>query len=95
MDDVNLMRRVAINNLDHAYRIIEIIEAEVARARKKFELARRKQQEGHLTVNRLLEMEEELTGAELQYRASIIQYYLAETDYLYSVGSPNIYGGWQ
>lgn len=94
-NDLNLMRRVAINNLDHAYRIIEITEAEVARARKKFELARRKQQEGHLTVNRLLEMEEELTGAELQYRASIIQYYLAETDYLYSVGSPNIYGGWQ
>lgn len=83
----------ARNNVKQAYVTLGTASAEYDIAVRKFNLARRKHQAGELTVNRLLEMELELTVSEQQNRSAVIQYFLAWTEYLYAIGSPEIYGG--
>ncbi len=83
----------ALNNLKQALSIVAATATEYDIALRKFELARQKQKAGELTVNRLLEMETDLTVSEQQYKTAVIQYYLVRTDYQYAIGSPEIYGG--
>jgi len=83
----------SVENIKLAYRTVVTSKREFDIAGQKYRLADNKQKSGLLTVNRLLEIEAELTAAEQQYRASIINYYLARTEYLYAVGSEQIYGG--
>jgi outer membrane protein TolC len=56
-------------------------------------LAEDKQKAGQMTVNRLLELEAELTETEQQFEAARLKYFAAVTDYLYAVGSDAIWGG--
>lgn len=83
----------ALNDLKQAYATLGTAAAEHDIAGRKFNLARQKHKAGELTVNRLLEMELELTVSEQQNRSAVIQYYQAWTEYLYAIGSPDIYGG--
>ncbi|UCD18306.1 MAG: TolC family protein [Candidatus Zixiibacteriota bacterium] len=92
-DRLLLRARTALQNLHHAYRAMEITGREYEISRRKFRLAGEKRQAGQLTVNRLLELEQELTSAEQLYQVSMITYYLSEADYLYAIGSPEIFGG--
>jgi outer membrane protein TolC len=62
-------------------------------AQKEYALGKQRQQAGNLSLYRLLELEADLTSSEQLFRASIINYYIAETEYLYAIGSPRIYGG--
>jgi outer membrane protein TolC len=88
-----LQARIAGENLKLAYRTFIISSKEYEIARRKYRLAEEKQKAGRMTVNRLLELEAELTTAEKLYQASMVNYHLARSDYLFAVGSPNIYGG--
>jgi outer membrane protein TolC len=83
----------SLYSLKQAYAVLSSASAEYDLAARKFNLARQKQKAGELTVNRLLEMETDLTVSEQQTRSAVIQYFLAWTDYLYAIGSPEIYGG--
>jgi len=84
---------VALNNLNLAYRTYQISEKEYSLAVNQFRLAQMRQAAGQISINRLLEMEADLTAGEQQYQVSIIQFYLAENEYLYAVGSGRIFGG--
>jgi outer membrane protein len=92
-DSFQLQRDLAANALGHAYQVYLISEREYAMAQRQYDLARLRQQEGRLSVNRLLEMEADLNAAEQHHRQSIVDYYLAVNDYLYALGSPKIFGG--
>ncbi len=85
---------VAFRNLFQAYDTYKIAREEVTLAGNKYRLAREKQNAGQLSVNRLLEMVNELHAAEAMYNAGLVNFYLAETEYLYALGSPKIYGGY-
>jgi len=88
-----LEAEVALKDLHHAYDIYQISKEEYSITARKFRLAGEKQRAGQIAVNRLLEMEAELAAAEQLYHVSIINYFLKESDLLYAVGSPKIYGG--
>jgi outer membrane protein TolC len=94
-DDLLLQSTVAHNNLTLAYNNCRTAADEFDIAQRKFNLARQKQQAGNLSLNRLLEQEADLTATEQQYRAAVVRYYLAETEYLYAIGSIRLYGGLQ
>jgi len=93
LDNLQTQRSMALNNVSHAYETVGNFRTEYDISRRQYELAKAQQKVGRLTVNRLLEMEADLTTAEQQYRSSIFTYYLAETDLLYAVGSPRLFGG--
>ncbi len=84
---------MAYNNLGYAFRTYQISKKEYDIAQRRYNLAKLRQQEGQISINRLLEMEADLAATEQQHKAAIIQYYLAETEYLYAVGSSRIFGG--
>jgi len=86
-------RDVARNNLRLAYRTFLTSDKELELARHRFRLARLRQETGRLSVNRLLEMEAELTAMEQQRQTAVVAYYIAETEYLYAIGSDKIFGG--
>ncbi|MDD4053157.1 MAG: TolC family protein [candidate division Zixibacteria bacterium] len=90
---LTVQAETSLNNLKQAFSVLGTAGTEYDIAVRKFNLARQKQKAGELTVNRLLEMEMELTVSEQQHRSAVIQYFLAWTDYLYAIGSPEIYGG--
>jgi len=92
-DKFLLQAEMALENINHAIRAMNIYEQEFQIAQNKYRLAENKHSAGQLSVNRLLELEKELTSAEQAYKASIINYYLSENDYLYSTGSDRIFGG--
>lgn len=93
LDDLHIARETALEQVGHAYDTVERSARQLDLARRKFALARERGEVGTLSVNRLLEMEAELTAAEQQYQASLIGYYLAETHFLYTTGSPKVFGG--
>jgi outer membrane protein TolC len=92
-ESFTLQSDIALKNLDFAYRIYEISQKEFNIARRQYQLAEAEKIAGNLSLNRLLEMESDLTGAEQVYRVSIINYYISETEYLYAMGSSKLYGG--
>jgi outer membrane protein len=83
----------ALENLKYAYQSFLLTGTQYEIARHQYRLAQEKERSGQLSVNRLLELEAGLTSTEQMYRASMINYYQAETEYLYAVGAPRIYGG--
>jgi outer membrane protein TolC len=88
-----LSAELARENLQHAYTNWEIVKRQYAIAREKFRLAKIKHEEGGLSINRLLELETELTAGAEMYEASLINYYIKETEWFYALGSEKIYGG--
>lgn len=94
-ESIYLEAKTDLEKLKNAYDIYRIALNEKNITEHKFRLAKAKQLAGDLSVNRLVEMEAELTAAEEQYSASIINFYLAETELLHTIGSPQIYGGLQ
>jgi len=94
-DDLLMQSSVARNNLTLAYNSYRTAAEEFDIAQRKFNIARQKQREGNLSLNRLLEQEADLTATEEQYRAAVIRYFLAESDYFYAIGSTRLYGGLQ
>lgn len=92
-DRLETNREITYNNLDYAYRAYAISLNEYKIAARRFELARLRQEAGRISINRLLEMEAELTATEQQLQAATIRYYLAENEYLYAIGSRKIFGG--
>ena len=93
LESLTLQTQTARNNLELAFRTVQVTANERDIARRQYRLAGDRQKAGQLAVNRLLELETSLTAAEQQYQAALIQYYLADGDYLYAVGSPKIFGG--
>ncbi len=92
-DSLALQARIAWNNIEGAYTVYGITRDELNIARRRFALAEDKQKAGQMTVNRLLELESELTETEQQFEAARLKYFAAVTDYLYAVGSDAIWGG--
>ncbi len=88
-----LEAKMDLEKLKNAYDIYRIALNEKDITEHKYRLAREKERAGDLSINRLVEMEAELTAAQEQYSASIINFYLAETELLHTIGSPQIYGG--
>ncbi len=92
-DSLLLQAQIAWNNVEEAYRAYGIRRDERNIATRRFALAEDKQKAGELTVNRLLEIEAELTQSEQQFEAARLTYHAAVTDYLYAVGSGEIWEG--
>lgn len=90
-----LNARTALNRMNQAYDDCEIIARELQIARRKFDLASQKRASGVLSVNRLLEIEAELTSVEKKGDAAIAAFYSAQADFLYAIGSERLYGGVQ
>jgi outer membrane protein TolC len=92
-DTLLLQARIAWNNIGEAYNIYAIRRDEYNLASRRFALAVDVQKAGRMTVNRLLELETDLTQTQQQYEAARLQYHAAVTDYLYAVGSGAIREG--
>jgi len=94
LDDLLILQaETARENLIHSFNSWEMYNREFNITRQKYRLAKIRSQEGELSVNRLLEMEAELTAAEELSKVSNINYYLKYTDYIYAIGSDEINGG--
>jgi outer membrane protein len=92
-DKILLQADLARTNVTYAYDSYLNSRQQHAIAVRQYELARLRQQEGEISINRLLERETDLTGAEQRFQASLAAYHLAVNDYLYAVGSPKLFGG--
>lgn len=95
LEAFTLQAQTACNNLEDAWQTYQSRTRELELAQQKYRLAQNKQQAGKMTVNRLLELETDLTNAEQLWRAAAVGYYLNSTEYLYAVGAESIYGGLQ
>lgn len=92
-DALMLQATTSANTVHQVFRSYQIARREYDIADHKYRLARQRQQAGRLSVNRLLEMEAQLTAAQQQLDVARIHFYLAESDYLYAIGSKRIFGG--
>jgi outer membrane protein TolC len=92
-DSFALLARTARENVQYALAAYRISAGEFDIAERQFALAQKQQKAGKLSVNRLLEKEEELRVAQQAFEASKINYYAARTEYYFAVGSDKIYGG--
>jgi outer membrane protein len=92
-DTFLLQANTAYDNLHLAWRSYGISQKQFEIAQKEYALGKQQQQAGNLSLYRLLELEADLTSSEQMFRVSTINYYIAETEYLYAIGSPRIYGG--
>lgn len=93
LDKFRLQVRTVINSGKLAFRKLVRAHDEYQLSQQKYRLAQEKQRAGDMTVNRLLELEAELTQTEQLFQAARVNYQLAIADYLYAVGSHDIYGG--
>lgn len=94
-DDILLQSRTTRNNLESAFSTFLSVQAEYDIAGRRFALAKTQHKEGAMTANRLVELEADLATAERLYQAAIVQFYLAQSDYFYAIGSPALFGGLQ
>lgn len=92
-ESLALQAGVALENLKLSYRSFEIASREFDIAGRQYRFGLEKQRAGGMSVNRLLELEADLTSLEQLYRVSLINFYISETEYLYAIGSPRIFGG--
>jgi outer membrane protein len=88
-----LQANTAYDNLLLSFRSYESSKKEFEIASRQYALGKQKEQAGGLSLYRLLELEADLSSSEELFRVSTINYYLSETEYLYAIGSPKIYGG--
>lgn len=92
-ESLALQARVARENLRLSFRSFEISGREFDIAGRQYRIGLSKQQAGGISINRLLELETDLTSMEQLYRVSLVNFYISETEYLYVIGSPRIFGG--
>jgi outer membrane protein len=92
-ESLDLLAQTKINEGRYAFSVLKRAYDEFQVAQRKYRLAQDKQTAGQLSVNDLLEQEADLTRTEQLYQAAKISYYLAISEYLYAVGSHEIYGG--
>ena len=85
--------KVSWENMRQAFDDFAASQTEYDIAKRKFALAKEKREAGQISVNRLLELEAELTATEQLHFASMLGCYLCQADYLYAIGSSRIYGG--
>jgi outer membrane protein len=90
-----LQANTAYDNLLLANRSYDIAKKEYEIAQRQYALAQQKQEAGNLSLYRLQEYEAELTSSEQLFQVSKANYFISETEYLYAIGSPKIYGGFQ
>jgi outer membrane protein TolC len=88
-----LQAQLAWNRLQEAYNVYVIRAEELDLARRRFRLAAQKRDVGRLAVNRLLELEAELTVTEQQYQTARLRFFAARTEYLYATGSDELWKG--
>jgi outer membrane protein len=93
LEKLMLQSAVAVESARRAYATMGHSGRQLELARRRYALAAERQHVGLLPANRLIEMEDDLRSLEEQHRASIIECHLAETDYLYAIGSTKIFGG--
>jgi outer membrane protein TolC len=92
-DSLSLQSRIAWNNIQKAYAVYEISRDEFQIARRQFGLAKDTAEHGRLSVNRLLELEAELTQTEQEFETARLRYFAAVTEYLYAIGSEALWEG--
>ena len=92
-DSLLLQARIAWNDIERAYAIYGIRHDEYDLASRRFALAVDVQKAGRMNVNRLLELEADLTQTQQQFEAARLKYHAAVADYLYAVGSDAIREG--
>jgi outer membrane protein len=92
-NELLLQARVAWNRIGETYNVYAIWRDEYSLASRRFALAVDVQKAGRMTINRLLELEADLTQTQQQFEAARLQYHAAVTDYLYAVGSGAIREG--
>ncbi len=92
-ENIRLQTEIALENLKLAYQRWINSNREYEIAKQKYRFAENKHHKGKMSVNRLLELEEELAGIEQINKISLINYYIKENDWLYITASDKIYGG--
>ena len=92
-EQLRLQADLAASNLSRSYQSFLIAGTELEIATSQYRLGQEKLKAGEISINRLLELEEELTSVEQAYQISIINYYQAQSDYFYAVGDSRIFGG--
>ena len=92
-ESIRLGARVAYDNLRQAFQNYAVSLREFQIADRQYFLGTERRRAGTLSVNRVIELEADLASTEQLHRSAIINYYLAETEYLYAIGSKRIYGG--
>lgn len=90
-----LQATTAAHSVTNARQTLASRARELELARNKYRLAQNQAAAGGLSVNRLLEIEAELSSAEQLWRAALVGYYLNRTEYDYALGAESIYGGIQ
>lgn len=85
--------QTSLQNLALSYNSYVVLQRQFDLSQREFHLAENQERAGKISINRLLELEANLTATEQLFRVSQINYYLSESDYLYAIGSPKIYGG--
>lgn len=88
--EFQLQALIARNNIDEAFELYRLSREEVDIAGQRYRLASDKADAGTLTVNRLVELEADLTAAQQELEAARLRYFLAVTDYLYALGSDEL-----
>jgi len=86
-----LQARIARNKVEEAYRLFELSLEEYDIAADRYRLAGDKARAGTITVNRLVELESELTETQQEVEAARLRYFLAITDYLFAIGSDSLW----
>jgi outer membrane protein len=82
--------RLAYEQLRLAHEQYLRARAEQRLAETSFRLAQDRHREGVMSSNRLLELETTLTQAESSLATAVADYYIAESGYLYAIGSENL-----
>lgn len=88
-----LQARIAWNNVQEAYALYEINRDEYSIAKRRYGLAEGMATAGQMTVNRLIELEADLTETEQEFEAARLRYFAAVTDYMYAIGSDALWEG--
>lgn len=90
---LTLQAQIARNDMEKAYKLSQIRGEEYDLARRRFRLAEERRNVGRMSANRFLELEAELTETEQQFEVARLRFFAARTDYLYAVGSGELWEG--
>ncbi len=92
-ENLTLQAKISRENLLFVYQSYLSSQKQLDIATREYRLAKMKQKVGQLSINRLLELEADLTSAEQLFEVSKIDFYISETEFLYAIGSSKLYGG--
>jgi len=85
--------QLALENLRLAYQRYETAQQSHRISLDSYRLAIQKHRRGLLSSNRLLEIETDLREAEAALAVSLVDFYITESAYYYSIGSDKLKGG--